>query len=1067
MKIMQIILLCFVLLGSLNAKTKKNYTVDELSRKLCYAELIEYMNGSGNFVRVPAGGISLQVGTPIRTTVGVMYENSDPDIVGATADVRYQNYNITYDSPRESHNVGGGATPLGTDRSVWSGYPAFSNPGFQPGYEGMVNDLDTYENAFYHKAGLSGNPYNSMRMGFLGNRIFYKEHYDKLNYVWKPNEYSVAANFYLDYRKAKGTYFSNPNGVYPSLSHAGWNMQSDKINLVTYSGKLRKCRNAPSYNITPIWGNISTVNASYAQFVHVTEQRIYEEDGYFRVTNVNYNPYAPHAHPDQKLYTIVAGNDKSKNRFRVVHFDKNGNPSPYNGQIYIRLGRTLGKMDSNAENMLYYANGTLIQKNTPINFNGVHMDILLDTSNLHIGGTTGYTFFIGKPGTPGQFISANSDNFIVRPSSVKMKIGFNRSGYVKSRPTAGVPVGNFDNYGYYSMPYNEFRAIPVGVDGKEVRGYYFSTDKVRFDVKSHAPSGCFSNPVTLARMNYLENIKIRMSIGIRKSHNGHTETVFNMSYYDPDNPSSFTGDTFAPYDDAAEGLIYPEVGKVSLRLDRVIDDQFTLPDRAKGGCIPGSTSNEPDASGRVGCDIAIEFNEEIGNHRPYAIMPTGVKIFNFQGEAVGSSSDMTYLSNDPKMSASISYGLQAVAYSRRTAMLGASYFGWLNFDAVSNSFFHTYDKDTAKDIDQLIDYTSNKNYITQLFTKDCYAEDLNTRIIINRKNEPQTFYGEGGYISRGVYHGDFTANDEDRTSRYPKSEDMVFFADPDAKDVTKDNPLNIDDPSYTISQKAFVNGVVPVSAPIAKLGDKKEGVWMKFNFKRDNRYARNPFDIDTDLLFISGENKQKEYNIIGNQNIPSYFQTPTDRSRVLKFYYGRAFLPNGEYYNTKSFEHLAYYTIYCKDCDATKYNIDKINTPITGENYWYATKKHDSAVLGEIKGYNSLNSVLPSATYPNNPLNITFRSVNYFEDSLKVTSPRIIVGTEKVEVLADSWLIYSTNPLATSMVSTINFYLSNEWGGQLFDNKGKNSQRIVPVDNALEQNNGSMTIQRPSRRLQW
>jgi len=1065
MKIMQIILLCFVLLGSLNAKTKKNYTVDELSRKLCYAELIEYMNGSGNFVRVPAGGISLQVGTPIRTTVGVMYENSDPDIVGATADVRYLNYNIAYDSPRESHNVGGGATPLGTDRSVWSGYPAFSNPGFQPGYEGMVNDLDTYENAFYHKAGLSGNPYNSMRMGFLGNRIFYKEHYDKLNYVWKPNEYSVAANFYLDYRKAKGTYFSNPNGVYPSLSHAGWNMQSDKINLVTYSGKLRKCRNAPSYNITPTWGNIPS---GYIQYINAVGYMVYDNEGYFRVTNINYNPYNPSANPDQKLYTIVAGNNKFKNRFRIVHFDKYGNPSNYNGPIYVRVGSRYidGDMNSNSANTIYDASGNLIQENTPINFNGVHMDILLDTSNLPML-PQGYTFVIAKPGTKSQYASANSDTFIIRPSGVKMKIGFNRSGYVKSRPTAGVPVGNFDNYGYYSMPYNEFRAIPVGVDGKEVRGYYFSTDKVRFDVKSHAPAGCFSNPVTLARMNYLENIKIRMSIGIRKSHNGHTDTIFSMSYYDPDNPSSFTGDAFAPYDDAAEGLIYPEVGKVSLRLDRVIDDQFTLPDRAKGGCIPGSTSNEPDASGRVGCDIAIEFNEEIGNHRPYAIMPTGVKIFNFQGEAVGSSPDMTYLSNDPKMSASISYGLQAVAYSRRTAMLGASYHGWLNFDAVSNSFFQTYDKDTAKDIDQLIDYTSNKNYITQLFTKDCYAEDLNTRIIINRKNEPQTFYGEGGYISRGVYHGDFTANDEDRTSRYPKSEDMVFFADPDAKDVTKDNPLNIDDSSYTISQKAFVNGVVPVSAPIAKLGDKKEGVWMKFNFKRDNRYARNPFDIDTDLLFISGENKQKEYNIIGNQNIPSYFQTPTDRSRVLKFYYGRAFLPNGEYYNTKSFEHLAYYTIYCKDCDATKYNIDKINTPITGENYWYTTKKHDSAVLGEIKGYNSLNSVLPSATYPNNPLNITFRSVNYFEDSLKATSPRIIVGTEKVEVLADSWLIYSTNPLATSMVSTINFYLSNEWGGQLFDNKGKNSQRIVPVDNALEQNNGSMTIQRPSRRLQW
>ena len=375
MKIMQIILLCFVLLGSLNAKTKKNYTVDELSRKLCYAELIEYMNGSGNFVRVPAGGISLQVGTPIRTTVGVMYENSDPDIVGATADVRYQNYNITYDSPRESHNVGGGATPLGTDRSVWSGYPAFSNPGFQLGYEGMVNDLDTYENAFYHKAGLSGNPYNSMRMGFLGNRIFYKEHYDKLNYVWKPNEYSVSANFYLDYRKAKGTYFSNPNGVYPSLSHAGWNMQSDKINLVTYSGKLRKCRNAPSYNITPTWGNIPS---GYIQYINAVGYMVYDNEGYFRVTNINYNPYNPSANPDQKLYTIVAGNNKFKNRFRIVHFDKYGNPSNYNGPIYVRVGSRYidGDMNSNSANTIYDASGNLIQENTPINYNGVHMDIL-------------------------------------------------------------------------------------------------------------------------------------------------------------------------------------------------------------------------------------------------------------------------------------------------------------------------------------------------------------------------------------------------------------------------------------------------------------------------------------------------------------------------------------------------------------------------------------------------------------------------------------------------------------------------------------------------------------------
>ena len=175
MKIMRTILLCFVLLGSLNAKTKKNYTVDELSRKLCYAELIEYIpTGQSNFVRVPAGGISLPVGTRIRTTVGVMYENSDPDIIAATADVRYLNYNIAYDSPREPDNVGGGATPRGTDRSVWSGYPAFSNSGFRPGREGMVNDSDRYENGFYHKAGLSSDQYNSMRMGFLGNRIFYK-----------------------------------------------------------------------------------------------------------------------------------------------------------------------------------------------------------------------------------------------------------------------------------------------------------------------------------------------------------------------------------------------------------------------------------------------------------------------------------------------------------------------------------------------------------------------------------------------------------------------------------------------------------------------------------------------------------------------------------------------------------------------------------------------------------------------------------------------------------------------------------------------------------------------------
>ena len=1076
----------FAILAALcaTAAEARMYTMDELSKKLCYAELVEVntkasphgYSGAYNFVKAstdPSNPTKVPPGRYIRTTVGFVYENNDSDILGITFRAYWKNFNIgawsaQSTTPGMNHMLGGRTY----DDSVWSGYPSYSdNPYLRYVSEGRGGGSTYYmRNGYFNdddgtlRRGQGSAKRDAMNAVADFNSIFYHQSIEKLSNIWVPNDYSFGARFHT---KNDSVPKMDGSSEFPGLS----SNVAERPGYVGFSGKMRKCKNAPSYYIEV--QNTQTSSASEAVLP------IDSDGGYVKVVNANY----PEADNNQGLYTMVAGNSKFKNRVRLAYFDSAGKlAKPKNDlRLFVDLrnppvGGTTSEtvVPKNSDN-LYYDNGAKIGQNTPIVLpqNKEYIELLLDTSEAkHLQ----HTFFISPADSVYKMGTNNSDAFVIKPKGLKVDIEYNSdtNGDVQWLTAGRDLIGvSYETIGgkYKNQPYfKKFKIDAVGVDGKIMRGYSYSSTKARFKVKDRAPAGCFSNPVTKARMDQMESIEIYYGMGhsTGTGSNFFSRTSgldgFRTTYYDYRNPSGYKLDAGAVYSTRPHsGLTYPEVGHVSVTLDD-IDKEFTKIDAVRGECIPNSTSTEP-VGGKVGCDIAVKFDAYIGYVKPYSVMPINVRVYGYGSEIKGyEGTNFTYLSNDGTMSASVAFDAEAVALDSRTDRVS-------NYRVGISNQGSSYDEEIADRL-KSYDYT-NKDYVTKLFSKDCYAEDLRIKFdigggLVKRKitvtADGYPIYGNDAAINNPSKR-EFTLNTAARQKSSPETRFADFFQDNKAGMISKEKADEKDN-YFILKQEAFLNGVLKTTTPVPSVISPKDGAWMRFNFRRDNRWEREPFEFREDLVQIQGSNVKNEFPVIANKSMPIY-SSKNILADGPKFYYGRVYMSDRVFYNVDKFEHNAYYMVYCKTCDKSKFGIEDDTLMKDALSDWYTVKMHNKNTQGNVISYSLSAPVLAGNPFTGKETKMRYKGYDFFEDMLKVDEQDdYISGVRDVDIYASSWLIYGSDPTATTNKARLEFFIKSDWGGQLF--LKNTNKRYFPQNNELEEKVGSSPeLLRKNRRIDW
>lgn len=1071
------------------AAEARMYTMDELSKKLCYAELVEVNTKAApygfsseakffDFVKAstdPSNPTKVPPGRYIRTTVGFVYENNDSDILGIAFRAYWKNFNIGGWSAQSTEpwiQPRVGQPSYG--HSVWSGYPSYSNNPYLR-YIAEGRDGSTYyeRNGYYNDGDanlykLQGSAKrDAMNAVADFNSIFYHQSIEKLSNIWVPNDYSFGARFYTKNDSAPKMLYHREFGSTSKDEFA------DRPGYVGFSGKMRKCKNAPSYYIEV--QNTQTSSASEAILP------IDSDGGYVKVVNANY----PEADSNQGLYTMVAGNSKFKNRVRLAYFDNTGKLAKPKNDLNLFVdfrnpplgGITLESILLKNSNNLYYDNGAKIGQNTPIVLpqNKEYIELLLDTSEAE---HTQYTFLVAAAdGSHRGGITNNSDAFAIKPKGIKVDIEYNSdvNGNVQWL-TAGRNLFTEFSYEvidgkYKNQPYfKKFKIDAVGVDGKIMRGYSYSSTKARFKVKDRAPAGCFSNPVTKARMDQMESIEIYYGIGqaTGTGSNFYSRTSgldgFRTAYYDYRNPSGYKLDAGAVYSTRSRsGLTYPEVGHVSVTLDD-IDKEFTKIDAVRGECIPNSTSTEP-VGGKVGCDVAVKFDAYIGYVKPYSVMPINVRVYGYGSEIKGyEGTNFTYLSSDGTMSASVAFDAEAVALDSRTDQVSNHSAGGMPQGSMYNE----------KMADRLksYDYT-NKDYVTKLFSKDCYAEDLRIKFDIGgggviRKTGVTTdghpIYGNDATINNPSKR-EFTMNEPARRKASPETRFADFFQDDKAGMISKEKADEKDN-YFIIKQEAFLNGVLKTTTPVPSVISPKDGAWMRFNFRRDNRWEREPFAFREDLVQIQGSNIKNEFPVVANKNTPIY-SSKNILADGAKFYYGRVYMSDRVFYNVDKFEHNAYYMVYCKTCDKSKFGIEDDTLMKDALPDWYTVKMHKKNTQGNVISYSLSAPVIAGNPFTGKETKVEYKGYDFFEDMLKVDEQDdYIAGVRDVDIYASSWLIYGSDPTATTNKARLEFFIKSDWGGQLF--LKNTNKRYFPQNNELEEKVGSSPeLLRKNRRIDW
>lgn len=420
------------------------------------------------------------------------------------------------------------------------------------------------------------------------------------------------------------------------------------------------------------------------------------------------------------------------------------------------------------------------------------------------------------------------------------------------------------------------------------------------------------------------------------------------------------------YKSGLKNFSYPDIGPAKLILQ---DSTFTLVDRASKDCITGSNSTTPNTEGKIGCDIKSSFDLTFV---PHDILISNITVSDF-------SNEMTYTSSDSNMYARVLFEAKA------------------RIDDANKS-------------------------IAKLYTKNCYAKNINLKIDINDTIPDYKITNDGKEIK--------TASD--------LKKDLLFFDDNKSSKINKISREDSNIGEYRLLSDAFSDATA--------IGDGE----IRFNFDKNITLARNPFAVDSNIFIFN--------NISDADGVDGAPYVSPATITNANFYYGRTYAPN--YEGPRSgFDAQVYYAIFCKGCNTTKYTkITNVSPPQT--NNWFVNKTHKD-IQGEVIEYKSANfndgttKIKPQGTITNGVEIVNLEST---------FAPK----EDVIKMNVSSWLLYNQiNPLATTNDFNVKFFnIATGWGGQSLDKDGKDVG-VGKVISGEKFDSGKGISERTNKRLDW
>jgi len=181
---------------------------------------------------------------------------------------------------------------------------------------------------------------------------------------------------------------------------------------------------------------------------------------------------------------------------------------------------------------------------------------------------------------------------------------------------------------------------------------------------------------------------------------------------------------------------------------------------------------------------------------------------------------------------------------------------------------------------------------------------------------------------------------------------------------------------------------------------------IKFNFDRDEFYAKNPFDVNNSEVSVTATDTDSVYGEANN--------TATNFAR---FYYGRVHAPDHRFVSATGTAQV-YYEVYCDDCNKTDFNIDG-NESIDSIN-WFTNTLHVNSD-GNVTKFASVGDVEINGNNGDTEPSGTITSGN---EKLPLNANHSLPYKDKIDMNSSSWLIYSPTDFM------VEFYGEGQWAGQ-------------------------------------
>ena len=710
---------------------------------------------------------------------------------------------------------------------------------------------------------------------------------------------------------------------------------------------------------------------------------------------------------------------------------------------------------------------------------------------------SGITYSNQECGTYGTAYA--TDSFAIRPSKLKVEVSRkpNLPRFIAGDRLLFATKPNTMENEWLSNYFSKLKIIPVDINGKQI--YTYSSEATaRFKVNFASAAdraACIADPLAKARIEQIEGGDIPVIFDpyryakkrIYADHNDPKNMVqrveypnhdidipqFNQLHYDPSKPYAWkevyenggSYDTFGWESYASDfmktgghreyqfsGLFYPDVGSVSLVINDV-DKTFAKNDEVRGDCrkqdprttvrgkkwgqtvITDLANDDVDSDGKVGCYIPLDADVFIGEFRPHKVIATDVSINK------DATPNLTYIGNYAENSnAKIKFSLSAIPYGYQSV-----------------TYYDYYDSNERSKYSSKVDDYPYRNLVsTKLFTRNCFAEDLDFDVSLEKQTS-------------SVQDFNVPARGGSPAKTYPDN-DTYFFLPSDAQ-ISKINASPTDG-KFSVSADKFRNGEVRDNPATTSIN---EDAKIYFNYARNATVAMNPFTVlHTAFNITRGENTvKKDFKVLTNRSHKLFAATASNA----KFYYGIVYMPKYVIKVGEPYDFTSYYMVHCDGCDTTKYSLNGAGRQLADNNdlltwfnksQWYISPQKTNE-QGEVSKY--VSTLLNNQQFAHNADSLNIGSVLYLSDKFKVPATQVNkAGTDNVQIHVPLWLRYDPTAASSAAVqfnqgrvvvqgATV---VVPDWGGQLF--LGNDNVKSKPQNNDVEE---QMRRIKRSDRISW